>query len=115
MTLEITKKLFVETIHALEKQYKYDSKCAKHIQAVFNDNFISGYDNHLLTGQLVKMLQLAFNDAHKESWIEYYLYELDFGKKYRKGCATNKDGSEIKLSNAGELYDFLIINMKTEF
>ena len=34
--LEITKKLFIETINALEKQYKHDSKCAKHIQAVFN-------------------------------------------------------------------------------
>lgn len=46
------------------------------------------------------------NDEHKDSWIEYYIYELNYGKDYRPGCATDKDGN-IDLSDAGALWEFL--------
>ena len=102
------KKTFVETIAQIKEQIKHDSKCSKAFMVVMPNDFISGYDNHRLQNQLLKILQIAFDDLHKESWIEYFIWELDFGKKYKHGCASNADGSNINLSSAGKLWEFLI-------
>ena len=102
-----SREIFIETMDTLKKQYQHDNECSRAFRVILPNDHISNYDNHLLTNQLVKLMQIALNDAHKHSWIEYYMWELDFGKKYNKGCATNKDGSNINLSNAGTLWDFL--------
>ncbi len=100
------KELFIETIEAIKKQSEHDVKCSEAFQIIFHDTHVGLYDNHLLNNQLVKLLQVAMNDEHKDSWIEYYIYELDFGKNYRPGCATDKDG-DIDLSDAGGLWEYL--------
>ena len=105
--VHFSRELFIETMDTLYKQYQHDNECSKAFRVILPNDHISNYDNHLLTNQLVKLMQIAMKDAHKDSWIEYYMWELDFGEKYSKGCATNKDGSNIDLSNAGTLWDFL--------
>ena len=111
-TINFTKELFVETIDEIKKQYDHDEKCSEAFKVILPNDFISGYSNHILKNQLIKILQLSFNDAHKDSWIEYFMWELEFGKKYKKGMATEKDGTEINLSDASHLFDFLIKNAK---
>ncbi len=107
-TIQFTKEMFVETIGELKKQYDHDRKCSEAFQVILPTDFISGYNNSKLTNQLVKILAIAFNDNHEHSWIEYFLWELDWGAKYKEGSCTNPDGSFINLSDAGSLYDFLI-------
>lgn len=101
------KELFVETIEAIEKQYRHDEKCGEAFRTILPNDFVTGYDTHWLQNQLVKLLQIAMNDEHKDSWIEYFIWELDFGKKYYDRCATNRDGSPIDLSSAGAFWDYL--------
>jgi len=108
-TLKISKELFIETMTALQTQYEHDSKCSKAAGIIFPDTHIGLYDNHRLTNQVVKFLQIAFNDEHKDSWIEYYMWELGFGKKWSEDFTARRvDKSIIRMSNAGELFDFLI-------
>lgn len=111
----LSKKLFVETITAIKKQYIHDIKCAKKIKEVFPYAFEASlsYQNHYLLNQLVKLLQVAFNDETEHSMIEYFLWELDFGNKNNKLSAYRKDKSKINLSTAGHLYDYLIEEMNT--
>lgn len=104
----MTKELFIETIEALRLQSEYDSKCSEAFNVILPNDYVSNYDNHWLTNQLIKLLQVEMNDETRDSWIEYYIYELEFGVKYREGCARYKDGSNIDLSDAGKLYDFLM-------
>lgn len=104
----MTKELFIETIEALRKQYEHDEKCSEAFRVILPNDHISNYDNHWLTNQLIKLLQIPFNDDHKDSWIEYYINEINFGKLYYEGCARYKNGSNIDLSDAGKLYDFLM-------
>lgn len=40
--------------------------------------------------------------------LSYYVYELDFGRKYTPGCVTEGDGEICPLSNPDELYDDLV-------
>lgn len=100
--------LFTESIEALEKQSLHDNKCAEAFKTILPHDFVSQYNNSYISEQLIKLLKVSLSDNHRDSWIEYYIYELDFGKKYKKGCATNADGSEINLSTAKDLYDFLV-------
>lgn len=103
--------VFEKIMISLEKQSIYDTKCTKHIQEVFNDNFITGYNNTILVNQLLTIVKDVFNDNNKDSWIEYYIYELEFGKKYKDGCASYNNGEKIDISNLTNLYNFLIKNL----
>lgn len=100
------KKLFIETIEAIESQYRHDQECSKAFSVILPDDHISLYDNHKLTSQLSKLVKVAMNDDHDESWIEYFMWELDFGKNYSKGCIII-DGIDFKLKTAEDLWDLL--------
>lgn len=105
----MNKSLFIETIQVLQKQYEKDEGKAKLLAQVFPDAFDANlmYDNHLITNQIVKILQEQMNDVGPDSWIEYFLWELDFGRKYKPGCVIQQDGTHIDLSDAGSLWEFL--------
>ena len=102
--VEFTKELFVETINEIEKQYIHDCKCAEAFGIIFTDDFISGYKNHWLQNQLLKILQIAMKDS--SDWTGYYMWELDFGRKWRQGSVTI-EGKDFKLQTASDLWDLL--------
>lgn len=109
----MTKELFTETIEAIHKQVQLDSQIADHLANAFPNAFQANLlpANHFLSNALINVLQHAMDDLvvyeHGQSWIEYFLWELDFGKEnYR--LKVYQDKKEIPLSNPGELYDFLI-------
>jgi hypothetical protein len=102
-----TKYDFISAIEALQKQYEHDQKCSDAMEVIFPNDFISGYDNHWLTNKLVELLENNMNDS--EEWISYFLYELDFGKKWKPGTVTEGD-KDIPLRNAEDLYDLLRSN-----
>ena len=106
------KQLFIEAIEAIQKQVKLDIEVSKHLGKAFPNAFEDNLlpDNHYLQNVLLKVLQIEMNDLqlceHGYSWIEYFLWELNFGEEnYRLKVTQN--GKEIKMSNAAELYDLL--------
>lgn len=104
--VKITRPHFIEIIEQIQEQNKKDLSYCKALGKVLHPH-IEPYDNHLIENALLNLVQMAFNDNHKHSWIEYYCWELNFGKEYKDGCATRKDGTNIDLSDAGKLYDYL--------
>lgn len=109
----MNKELFIETIEKIKEQHLHDVKCSNLIGQVFSNGFQANlmYENHLLMNQVLKILQVQMNDENAHhSWIEYFLWELDFGKKNNKLKAYRQDKTEIDLSDAGKLYDYLIEN-----
>ncbi len=51
------------------------------------------------------LLSEIMNDDDR--YIELFCYELDFGRKYYSGCITEDDGTEIDISDAEKLWDYL--------
>jgi hypothetical protein len=100
--LIFSKELFIETINAVEIQHRHDQKCSKAFSVILPNDHTSYYDNHHLQNQLVKLLQIAMNDDHAHSWIEYFIWELDFGLKWKEGKLT-LDGKDYKLDSAEKL------------
>jgi hypothetical protein len=64
----------------------------------FNFISFSEYDSLVL-----KALELAMNDTEK--WIEYWLYELDYGKKAKENSVIDIDGTTIPLKTIDDLYN----------
>lgn len=57
----------------------------------------------------IDILRDIFEDD--EDWIGYWLYELEFGVKWRPGTVTIDD-VDIPLGSVKDLYDFLVKNME---
>ena len=71
--VSFSKELFIETISEIEKQVRHDSKCSDAFEVLLPSDYISSYDNSFLKNQLIKIIQVAMNDKHKDSWIEYFM------------------------------------------
>lgn len=105
------KKLFIESIEAIEKQNNYDISVSENLAKAFPDCFQASLlpRNHFLQNALIKFLQESMNDVNKSSCIEHFCGELDFGKKnHRLKVTIGK--KNIPMSNAGELIDVVFID-----
>ena len=58
-----------------------------------------------LVDYLFRALEKMFLDS--ERWIRYWVYELDFGRKWEPGTVTESDGIDVPLQTAQQLHDFL--------
>jgi hypothetical protein len=104
----MTKELFIKSIEAIKKQRDIDIEVAKHLGAAFPNAFEANLlpNNESLQNMLIEILQVEMNDIGT-FWIEHFCWELDFGAKndHLKVYANDR---EVPMSNAAELYDFLI-------
>ena len=94
----------------MDHQYKLDISNAELLTKVFKDSHSANLlpDNHYLTNILIRILQEEFKDKTAHSWIEYYCYELDFGRENWRLKARDENKKEIPLSNPEQLYNLLI-------
>ena len=52
-----------------------------------------------------KLIKHSFDD--KFDWISYYMYDLEWGKKYKKGTIIGDNGKIIPLKTLEDLYNLL--------
>ena len=50
-------------------------------------------------------IKTAVND--KGDWISYWIYELDFGKKAKKGTVQDGDGKNLPIKTISDLYNLI--------
>lgn len=102
--LPLTKDEFVEFMDRLEELHKHDLE----ITVFFQDKL------HCLPETPYDYMETLFLDTLEkimgdtESWIGYYVYEMDFGANCTEGCITDKDGKSIPLYSASDLYNLLV-------
>lgn len=44
--------------------------------------------------------------------ISWWIYDLDYGKRYKAGCLTTYDNKEIDVSTTEKLYDVLVKDLE---
>ena len=103
----ISKKEFVEIINKLRKVNDFVDETNKKAREL-DDAIISDFYNTMSLSIsheniVVELLENMFNDKETISW---WLYELDYGRKYGEYCIT-ENGKPIDLSTADKLYDYL--------
>lgn len=71
-------------------------------------NFTISFASH--EQLIVDILEDVFEDK-QNTWLTYFLYDLDFGNKWHEMCIS-MDGVDVPMRDAGELYDVLIDNLR---
>ena len=110
---DMNKEIFIEAIEAIQKQVALDIEVSKHLGKAFPDAFEANLlpKNHFLQNALLHVFQVEMNDLqlceHGQSWIEYFLWELNFGEENYRLKVYDENKKEIPMSTAAELYDFL--------
>lgn len=108
------KESFVRIINAIDAQYSKDKENAKLLEKVFPDStIIPSYCDELINS-VVDALKSEMNDK-KDSWIDYYIYELDFGRENDRLKAYDKYGKELPISTPEDLYDLLENNNRQKY
>ena len=103
----MTKELFIKSINSIEQQIKYDISVSENLSNAFPNAFKANLipDNNILQDALFSILEYVMNDTEK--WIQYYCWELDFGKENWRLKVNDENGNDIPLSSPEELYSFL--------
>ena len=105
----ITKQEFVDIIDKLKEVNDFvnetNDKARKLNDAIISDFFNASSLSISHENIVVELLENMFNDKDILSW---WLYDLDYGRKYKDGYITETDGTEIDLSTPEKLYDYLI-------
>src|SRR6056297_393184 len=90
---------FERHITRLKEAFETEDKLSKILHCEGFLNFTSG-----VSDSIIDLLEDYFCDD--EDWIYYWLYELDFGQKWKPGL-VQINGSEIKLQTIEDLYGIL--------
>lgn len=102
------KQSFVMLMKSIERQYESDYRMGGLITRM-GDNEINNHRfvyTTKLIDEALSALTAEFND--KNGWINYFVYETDFGKKADELHIVKADKSTVKFYTAGHLYDWLV-------
>ena len=110
----ISKKEFVEIIERLKNYNDLQDK----IDDLFKNNIDNKEMDFINAGSIcighesvvVYLLERMFDT----DMISYFIYELDYGKKYKAGCVLDENMNEIDLSTAEKMYDYLVKSLESE-
>lgn len=104
----ISEEDFCEIIDFMAKRQKNEFKINELFTIEFGDSMFYPHSKYEM--MVVNLLEKLFKDE-ENGWITYFLYELDCGKSWKPGTATEGD-KDIPLSNAKELYALLVENLE---
>lgn len=107
----LTKKQFVEYINRIKATCDKDDMLSDAIEKACDKNtwVIGLYGSECNT--MIDLLSLAMGlkvGTYDGNVIEYFIYDINFGKNYTPECYTEEDGSPIDISTAEKLYDYII-------
>ena len=104
----ISKEKFKEIIEKLKKTndfvYEVNEKARELNDAIISDFFNASSLSISHENIVIELLENMF-DTDLISW---WIYELDYGKKYKEGCIQDCNGENIDLSTVEKLYNYLI-------
>lgn len=107
----LSKKQFVEILKTIQEDLEYSDRINNSLSDLLDDG--GGFVKNESLNMLIKILCYLFDDSGPESDIDYFIWELDFGKKYYDGCFGYKD-KNIDISSSEKLFDYLIENKPTD-
>ena len=100
-----------ETFCEVMRNYKTMFEFTDEMNDLFNKYKMDGeIYPPMCTEIVIDLLEYIFNDVGE--WIQYWTFELGFGKEYEDGYVKDSDGGISPLKTAEDLYNLLIKNMK---
>ena len=95
----MTKEIFSELINAVKNHSEYIWNLYKDYGIDFVNSPIMEIEN-----EITKYLKAQFDD--KCDWINYWMWELNFGENWKPGTVT-ENGNDIPLKTIDDLWNLL--------
>ena len=102
----LTKKKFVKYINTLKKHDENLKKLYNGLDVAFDGRPFYILDEGIISA-LIELLEKGMGD--KCEWVSYFIYDLEFGSKYKPGCVTDENGTNINISTPEKLWEMLKI------
>lgn len=96
---------FKKYMDTVKKDYEYMDR----ISDVMRSDFL--YENIGGPSYVLDLLSDIFHDGEHDN-IGYFVFELDWGEKYKPGDIVRKDGTIIPLATLEDLYALLVEELK---
>lgn len=110
----ISKEKFVEIINRLKGYTELQNK----INDLFRDNIDNKEMDFVNAGSICigheSVVVYLLENMFDTDMISYFIYELDYGEKYKEGCVLDENMNEIDLSTAEKMYDYLVKSLESE-
>lgn len=77
----------------------------------YQTDWISGEffaDDNAMEWILVLLEDIFKDESH---WVRYWMYDLDFGRRYEPGTVISSDGKNIELYSVTDLWNLLMENL----
>lgn len=103
--MKISKEDFIKAMQGIEEQLLIDEKNQQAFSVILENDYVSGMTNKLY-GVLIDLLMQLTNDTENK-WIEYFIYELDFGKDNWRLQVYGENKNEIPLTTIEDLWNIL--------
>lgn len=110
----LSKEEFVNIINTLRKYDEREEKLCKAMNEISPDFIVDFYPLSEYKTIIIRLLEKEMNaeqlDEVYGSDIQYFIYDLDYGTKWKPDSITESDGTSIDISTAEKLYDYLLAN-----
>ena len=109
---QITKSEFIEYMEVVKKTFEKEdalTNALNNIEEQGGMHFLTLYTQERST--IIKMLErimCTYCDPNYGSDIEYFIYELNWGKDWKEDSITRSDGTPIVMYDESTLYDHLV-------
>ena len=108
----LSKKEFVDVMNRLREA----SDLQEQVNKLFHDsreNIENDFCNAAALqisheNSVVFLLKRIMRDQYE--YIDYFIYELDYGRKYEEGMITEADGRNVDIHSSELLYDYILNN-----
>lgn len=101
----ISEEIFIKYMEEYKKLLEIEEKINDSVRLLSND--FNGFVLEKHDDLIVKLLKELISD--KYDYIDYYIYELDWGLK-GKNVIEDENGNKYSLTNLKELYSYIIKN-----
>ena len=101
---ELNREIFTEIMNDIKMVYEYHESLNAFLHEKGAEGYIFQPDG---VSSVIKLLHMIFEKEDRDEWISYFCFELEFGKKWKAGMITDKDGEDIPLGTIGDLYYLL--------
>lgn len=110
----ISREKFIEILERLKNYNKLQDK----INSLFKEQIDNRENDFMNAGSICigheSVVIFLLENMFDTDMISYWIYELDYGKRYKSGCVTDENSKNIDISTAKKLYNYLISSIENE-
>lgn len=104
----ISRQYFVEIINKIKEQSELQDEICAVLEKMSPGSYVDAFVYSKYEDLVLKLLKHIFN-LGDDDILEYWIYDLEYGKKYEEGCVFDeKTGENIDISTTEKLYDYLV-------